>query len=175
MLGTFFLRAGCLYLLSFHVGRRLCAFSLAPFDLLDSASWEAVPFKTFVLLALAPVVCKGELRTLRFGQLICPSKVVSFMYKTDSFCTSYLHKFHFLRSELLQTQFSLFQSVSWHGPSDFHSLSISSEALLCLSLFGYRTRTVVLAGRWKSVSVFSLKSFTYFLENLYVLALLVTF
>ena len=39
----------------------LCAFSLAPFETLDSVSLEAITYKTFVLITLALGACRGEL------------------------------------------------------------------------------------------------------------------
>ena len=59
-------------------GLVLCVFTLAPFEPLDSASLEAVTYKTFVLTALALGARRGELFALSQGQFVHPAEDWSF-------------------------------------------------------------------------------------------------
>ena len=52
---------------------------LAPFEPLDTASLEAVSYKTFVLIALALGARRGKLCALRRGQFVCPAEDWSFV------------------------------------------------------------------------------------------------
>ena len=84
-------------------------------------------------MALAPVGFRGELCTLHCDQLICPLEVGSFVFlhQTD-FPSAFLQKFSILLLMLL----SCFSQSPDVVHSNFHSISVSSEAFLRLSLFG---------------------------------------
>ena len=68
-------------------GLVLHTFTLAPFEPLDTASLEAVTYKTFVLIALALGARRGELCALRRGQFVHPAEDQSFvlLYSVPSF------------------------------------------------------------------------------------------
>ena len=55
-------------------GLVLHAFSLAPFEPLDTMSLKAVSYKMFVFSALALGACRGELCALRHGQFVRPAE-----------------------------------------------------------------------------------------------------
>ena len=60
------------------IGLVLHAFSLAPFELLATVSLEAITFMTFVSIALALGMRRGELCALRRGQFVRPAVYWSF-------------------------------------------------------------------------------------------------
>ena len=151
--------------------------SLAPFELLDSASWEDVSFKTFVLMA--PVVFRGEHLTLWPARLSVGSRVFG-VFSSDSFCFRLSAQVLCSTYKTVADATQLFQLVSWRGPLKFpfyiHQLrSISASLAFWVK---NPTWTIVLAERWKSINVFPvflLKSFSFSSENLYVLTLLIAF
>ena len=51
----------------------LRALSLLPFELLETASMDAITYKSFVLLALTLGVRRGKLSALRRGQFVRPA------------------------------------------------------------------------------------------------------
>ena len=61
------------------IGVVLRALSLAPFELLETATLEAITYKTFVLIVLALGTHRGKLCSLRRGQFIRPTEEWSFV------------------------------------------------------------------------------------------------